>query len=150
MYKLDVTDPEVIDVIEPITRKYQLGNVPQYERSSKILDFATACIRLLNEIYTNNIAPKPKKRSSLPLGDNNPTEKIPTWDELVGNTSPTQNTEERIPTWDELISGKVPPQPQPKRTYPIGATAICRDGTYSYSTGRGTCSHHGGVAQWLH
>lgn len=31
-----------------------------------------------------------------------------------------------------------------------GATAICRDGTYSYSQHRsGTCSHHGGVAQWL-
>lgn len=31
-----------------------------------------------------------------------------------------------------------------------GATAICRDGTYSYSRSRrGTCSHHGGVRQWL-
>ena len=31
-----------------------------------------------------------------------------------------------------------------------GASAICRDGTYSYSQHRqGTCSHHGGVAQWL-
>lgn len=31
-----------------------------------------------------------------------------------------------------------------------GATAICRDGTYSHSQSRrGTCSHHGGVAQWL-
>lgn len=27
--------------------------------------------------------------------------------------------------------------------------AICMDGWRSYSTGRGTCSHHGGVAQWL-
>lgn len=33
---------------------------------------------------------------------------------------------------------------------PSGATAICRDGTYSFSRSRrGTCSHHGGVAQWL-
>lgn len=31
-----------------------------------------------------------------------------------------------------------------------GATAICRDGTYSYSQHRsGTCSHHGGVMSWL-
>ena len=31
-----------------------------------------------------------------------------------------------------------------------GATAICRDGTYSYSQHRsGTCSHHGGVRTWL-
>jgi hypothetical protein len=33
---------------------------------------------------------------------------------------------------------------------PPGATARCRDGTYSYSAHRsGTCSHHGGVAEWL-
>lgn len=33
---------------------------------------------------------------------------------------------------------------------PAGATAICADGTYSFSQNRrGTCSHHGGVAQWL-
>lgn len=33
---------------------------------------------------------------------------------------------------------------------PSGATALCNDGTYSFSQSRrGTCSHHGGVAQWL-
>jgi len=35
-------------------------------------------------------------------------------------------------------------------TAPAGATAQCVDGTYSFSLHRsGTCSHHGGVAQWL-
>jgi PAB1-binding protein PBP1 len=33
---------------------------------------------------------------------------------------------------------------------PSGATAKCGDGTYSFSASRrGTCSHHGGVDQWL-
>jgi len=33
---------------------------------------------------------------------------------------------------------------------PTGATALCQDGTYSFSQHRqGTCSHHGGVAKWL-
>ena len=33
---------------------------------------------------------------------------------------------------------------------PAGATAECRDGTCSFSLHRsGTCSHHGGVLQWL-
>nr|WP_238957820.1 DUF3761 domain-containing protein [Mycobacterium intracellulare] len=33
---------------------------------------------------------------------------------------------------------------------PDGATAICRDGDYSFSTHHtGTCSGHGGVKQWL-
>lgn len=35
-------------------------------------------------------------------------------------------------------------------TIPAGASALCRDGTYSFSQSRrGTCSSHGGVAQWL-
>jgi Protein of unknown function (DUF3761) len=34
---------------------------------------------------------------------------------------------------------------------PRGATAQCRDGTYSYSQhASGTCSHHGGVRRWIH
>src|ERR1043165_9861962 len=33
---------------------------------------------------------------------------------------------------------------------PQGATALCRDGSYSFSQHRsGTCSHHGGVAKCL-
>ncbi|MFL5483644.1 MAG: DUF3761 domain-containing protein [Gemmatimonadaceae bacterium] len=33
---------------------------------------------------------------------------------------------------------------------PAGASAKCRDDTYSFSRSRrGTCSHHGGVALWL-
>jgi hypothetical protein len=33
---------------------------------------------------------------------------------------------------------------------PRGATAQCRDGTYSYSRhASGTCSHHGGVRRWI-
>jgi hypothetical protein len=33
---------------------------------------------------------------------------------------------------------------------PTGATAKCKDGTYSFSkTHSGSCSHHGGVANWL-
>lgn len=40
--------------------------------------------------------------------------------------------------------------PAYSNTTPAGATAICGDGTYSFSQSRrGTCSHHGGVAQWL-
>jgi hypothetical protein len=33
---------------------------------------------------------------------------------------------------------------------PQGASAVCRDGSYSFSRSRrGTCSHHGGVSRWL-
>lgn len=41
-------------------------------------------------------------------------------------------------------------RPEESPTAPAGATAKCEDGTYSFSESRsGTCSHHGGVAEWL-
>ena len=41
-------------------------------------------------------------------------------------------------------------RPVEAETPPPGASAKCYDGAYSFSVHRrGTCSHHGGVAQWL-
>ncbi|HVS58718.1 MAG TPA: DUF3761 domain-containing protein [Candidatus Saccharimonadales bacterium] len=41
-------------------------------------------------------------------------------------------------------------RPYESPSAPSGATAQCRDGSYSFSQHRsGTCSHHGGVASWL-
>ena len=38
----------------------------------------------------------------------------------------------------------------PANTDPSGATARCKDGTYSHAkTHQGACSRHGGVAEWL-
>lgn len=41
------------------------------------------------------------------------------------------------------------PSTTPNTNTYSGGGAICNDGTRSYSTGRGTCSHHGGVDRWL-
>lgn len=47
-------------------------------------------------------------------------------------------------------SGAKVHSPAYSNTAPVGASAQCRDGTYSFSQHRsGTCSHHGGVADWL-
>lgn len=46
-------------------------------------------------------------------------------------------------------AGKSKKKTGSKTTAPEGATAKCKDGTYSYSKHhQGTCSHHGGVVQW--
>lgn len=46
--------------------------------------------------------------------------------------------------------GKALNRPENCSAVPEGATAQCRDGSYSFSQGRrGTCSHHGGVAKWF-
>lgn len=48
------------------------------------------------------------------------------------------------------VDGNSVHSPAYSNTVPLGATARCRDGTYSFSQHRsGTCSHHGGVAKWL-
>jgi hypothetical protein len=46
--------------------------------------------------------------------------------------------------------GHCVPRPRRSARPPAGATAQCRDGTYSFSQSRrGTCSWHGGVRRWL-
>lgn len=44
------------------------------------------------------------------------------------------------------------PKEKPKKRKGTGARigAICCDGTRSYATGRGACSWHGGVCEWLY
>ncbi len=47
-------------------------------------------------------------------------------------------------------SGNEVCSPYQSPSAPDGATARCRDGSYSFSQHRsGTCSYHGGVAEWL-
>ena len=46
--------------------------------------------------------------------------------------------------------GQTVPRPENCSVPPEGATALCHDGTYSFSQSRsGTCSHHGGVVKWF-
>ena len=48
-------------------------------------------------------------------------------------------------SFDEIVE-----RPTYYATPPSDASAVCRDGTYSFSRNRrGTCSHHGGVKKWL-
>lgn len=47
------------------------------------------------------------------------------------------------------VDGIRVPSPVFSETKPAGASARCRDGSYSFSMHRrGTCSYHGGVAEW--
>jgi hypothetical protein len=48
------------------------------------------------------------------------------------------------------VDGQEVRRPTFSSSVPAGATAQCRDGSYSFSQNRrGTCSHHGGVDRWL-
>ena len=75
------------------------------------------------------------------------------------STSTTVTTDRPLPTSTPFPTIKplptntrvvLLPAPTSQPSMNNGASAICNDGTYSYSAHRrGTCSHHGGVAQWL-
>lgn len=59
---------------------------------------------------------------------------------VYGGRGYTNTAGERIPSPAFTEDGRAP----------AGASARCRDGSYSFSASRrGTCSHHGGVARWL-
>jgi len=78
---------------------------------------------------------------------------------LVDN-APTELTTVDVPTPAPVQVDAPTPTPIPQVVAPVAPTrdprsgqrrgAICRDGTTSGATGRGACSHHGGVDHWLY
>jgi Protein of unknown function (DUF3761)/Bacterial SH3 domain len=77
----------------------------------------------------------------------------------IGTSAASANTRETVqprtvtlPTSGRSyvnVDGVRVPSPVFSDTRPAGATARCRDGSYSFSQHRrGTCSYHGGVAVW--
>jgi hypothetical protein len=64
----------------------------------------------------------------------------------------TQSSNEQLSNDNHYINsaGNEVHSPAYAPAIPPGASAQCRDGTYSFSQSRrGTCSHHGGVAEWF-
>lgn len=68
---------------------------------------------------------------------------------VVTKVSPVQEVKAPVKTYVNT-SGNTVQSPTYYNSQPAGATAKCRDGTYSFSQSRrGTCSHHWGVEEWL-
>lgn len=74
----------------------------------------------------------------------------------LSNTSKTPKYKEKYAKNSSTVRyynntyGKKVQSPTYYESPPNGATALCRDGTYSFSrSSRGTCSRHGGVDKWL-
>jgi hypothetical protein len=86
------------------------------------------------------------------------TQQIPNQIQQI-NTVPTKtviqqevdlNTETAPNGYYKNVDGNSVPSPYIAPSAPAGASAQCRDGTYSFSQHRqGTCSGHGGVSRWL-
>jgi hypothetical protein len=74
--------------------------------------------------------------------------------QLLPSSSPIDHASQAIPTTPQRsyinVDGQRIPSPVFSKKQPAGATARCGDGSYSFSQHhRGTCSHHGGVTEWL-
>lgn len=69
-----------------------------------------------------------------------PEQQAPIENNLVSHGHYVNKDKQIIHSPSKTVTGKAP----------SGASAKCRDESYSFSRNhRGTCSHHGGVAQWL-
>ncbi len=85
------------------------------------------------------------KTPSFNISDTDEEIKVETPDREVLKTNP-----QTTPDYYINVDGNKIQSPTYYPSVPAGASALCRDGTYSFSQNRrGTCSHHGGVAQWL-
>jgi uncharacterized protein with FMN-binding domain len=72
---------------------------------------------------------------------------IKTWWGADTGASPA-TTETRAPN-EPSAKPETKSPTKAKAAAPEGATAKCKDGTYSHAkTHSGACSHHGGVAEW--
>ncbi len=85
--------------------------------------------------------------------DTQTTTPPPTFTEATKNTAtlfPTHTVRATDTRWPTVTAKPSSGGNSSSSNYPSGVSAVCRDGSYSYSQHRrGTCSHHGGVAFWV-
>ena len=97
------------------------------------------CARAGNAPGAPRTAPAPPPPPAAPPPASS-VQRAPDKNGLLEHKYYTNSSGQRIHAPAHTQTGDVPP----------GASAQCRDGSYSFSTHRrGTCSRHGGVAEWL-
>jgi hypothetical protein len=96
------------------------------------------------DMGTDSIVAQPTSTPAQPTS----TPAQPTSTPAQPTSTPAQPTS--TPHYYTNIYGNSVQSPTSYNSQPAGATARCGDGTYSFSQNHsGTCSHHGGVAEWL-
>lgn len=97
--------------------------------------------------YLQDLSKKVETKPSAPEVKTVPTASSIKIEETVVPTSENQLSNDNYYIND---SGEEVHSPAYSASIPAGATAKCKDGTYSFSKNRrGTCSKHKGVAKWL-
>lgn len=129
-----------------IRRRFQKSDEPRLTTwqwlysTSSLLFIATLAVAIwswnLSSLYSSSAVPPSQQRK-------------PAEETLGAQPTPHRSAEEILGIAPSPYITPIPFDEFMKRVG-LRATAICADGTYSYSANRrGNCSHHGGVAQWL-
>lgn len=126
---------------------------PWYKMKRYIIPLGLAATGILTSAFSEP-TPQPIKSNSvvqsvqqknIPLRSIN--DESPAVEKSV--PSPYQTTELSNNNYYTNTRGNTVHSPAYAPSQPSGASARCRDGTYSFSqSSRGTCSHHGGVDDW--
>jgi len=108
-----------------------LGAFGDSSSQTRSVQDSTAAINSFNTAQVSQVAPSP----SVPVKQIAPNQPEPSEQTPLSNDNYYTNS-----------AGNTVHSPAYAPSIPAGATAQCRDGTYSFSQSRrGTCSHHGGV-----
>jgi len=119
--------------------------------------FGASCSTDYNSYNTNtNSSPAVNQKILNQQTDTNvPVVGITNTNTTLKNTDQNYNPNTDNPTplepikYYENTAGNTVQSPTLYDSVPAGASARCVDGSYSFSQSRrGTCSHHGGVAEW--
>jgi hypothetical protein len=99
-------------------------------------------IQVMNEKQRPVVSQKQKKAKSNNKGKNTSS----------SLTSESNNNNQKNYNWETTQTNTIPTYKPKKESqaYEVRVGAICCDGSRSYATGRGACSHHGGVCKWLY
>lgn len=117
---------------------------PWYKKKRYIASLVGASLVLIGA----NSHSTPQQQISLPqVVEVSPQDSIKTANSVNTQSQATPLSNDNYYT---NIDGNQVHSPAYAPSVPQGASAQCRDGTYSFSRHHsGTCSHHGGVEQWF-
>lgn len=133
----------------PLIRKKVMEYRPWYKRKLFIIP-TLALAGLVSLGSLNESTPAPAiQQETMPVTEQRV---IPVSLPSVNTARPAPETQSGLSNdnYHTNTAGNQVHSPAYSESIPAGASAKCRDGTYSFSQSRsGTCSHHGGVAGWL-
>ena len=134
--------------IQKLVRAYQdslanLDFIISELESGNSVDYSETIFHKKTRIKNTNVVSKPPTNNS----SSKTAETITSGYHIKSNFS---RDESRISKKKSTSSfSKISKPAVQTKKYRRRVGAMCRDGTRSYATGRGACSHHGGVSRWL-